>query len=206
MTIEKGREWGSSVLVPPNVIRASSDAELATNQQGSLCIVTAGDLWRTLGEPTIRHEGDVATAVSIDALEVTVNTTSDAFVLLASSSVQIGNLLSLSSAWRHRRFVVLTNCGLINDANVAPRAHPNDGVFDVVTFSGNMNFKQRLLSRQRLRTGTHLPHPHISVSRNTTFQTSRAHAHEVLSVDGITVKNWLSVSVRILPDFWRVII
>jgi len=47
----------------------------------------------------------------------------------------------------------------------APRAHPGDGLLDVIEVSESMNLRQRIMARRRSRTGSHLPHPDISTTR-----------------------------------------
>ena len=49
--------------------------------------------------------------------------------------------------------------------DVAPRAHPNDGRFDVVEVSAAMPARARLQAWRRLATGTHVPHPDITTRR-----------------------------------------
>ena len=206
MTIEKGKEWGTSIVVPKGVISISRDSDLASQSRNTLCQLTAGELWRTLGEPVSRQTGEEATVVPIDALEVSVVEAHHTTVMMAVSNVQIGRLFSLTQLVHQQRFVVVTNCGLVDDFNVAPRAHPNDGLFDVVAFSPRMSLMQRVLSRQRLRTGTHVPHPDISVTRLSEFEVFRTGARESLLIDSVPVRDWYSLSIRILPDYWRVII
>lgn len=206
MTIEKGKEWGTPISVPEHVQSVRSDAELAEQPQNATCAVTAGDMWTTLGEPQQRHVGDAATLVLIDAMEITVVSSSGSHVLTSASNIQIGKLLGFPRTRPHQRFVCITNCGMVKRANMAPRAHPNDGVFDIVTFTELMSLKQRFMSARRLRFGTHVPHPNISVQRNSMFHTDRSHDRETLRIDGVLIRDWNSISVRILPDYWNLII
>ncbi|MGB1824394.1 MAG: hypothetical protein ACPHO9_07420, partial [Ilumatobacteraceae bacterium] len=55
--------------------------------------------------------------------------------------------------------------GHIGRYEAAPRAHPGDGLLDVVEVSDAMPLRQRWMALRRSRTGTHLPHPHISMTR-----------------------------------------
>jgi hypothetical protein len=69
-----------------------------------------------------------------------------------------------------------------------------------------MPMRARFMSIKRARSGTHLPHPDISVERGEIFTISRAHENEHLRIDGESVSSWSSVTVKVLPDYWRVIV
>ena len=74
----------------------------------------------------------------------------------------VAHVVARHGWWRGPLLAVL-NCAYIGDWNVAPRAHPNDGRFDVVEVSAAMSVRQRLQARRRLPLGTHVPHPQIAV-------------------------------------------
>ncbi len=80
----------------------------------------------------------------------------------------------------------------------APDASLTDGVFDIVLF-GNLGRREAIANLSRLRAGTHLDNPHVSVTRK-----SRAEAvsgEEVfIDMDGEFVGK-LPVKVEILPAF-----
>jgi diacylglycerol kinase family enzyme len=82
---------------------------------------------------------------------------------------------------------------------VAPRAHPNDGRFDVVEIAAGMRLRERWEARRRLPTGTHVPHPSISVRTATSWGWSDpAGAH--VWVDGVDIGQRTAVDVTIRPD------
>jgi diacylglycerol kinase family enzyme len=123
--------------------------------------------------------------------------------MIASSRVEIGAFLSPIG---RRRFVCVTNGGIVNGRNLAPRAHPNDGRLDVMTVDATMTFRNRLIARKKAVTGTHLPHPRISVRQDDTFISQKSGKRERLSVDGIAIKEWSEVFVMIFPDYWQVVV
>ena len=100
----------------------------------------------------------------------------------------------------------MSNSGFINALNIAPRSHPNDGEFDVVHLSADMPMRQRFIARRRAKTGTHIPHPDISIRRDTELHLSRAAQQERLSIDGVAVSQWKVISISLEPDFWEVIL
>lgn len=59
--------------------------------------------------------------------------------------------------------VAIMNAAFIGTRNIAPRAHPGDGKVDVVTMQ--LSPSDRFKAIRRMKTGSHLPHPDISVNR-----------------------------------------
>jgi hypothetical protein len=205
MTIEKGKPWGSEILVPDSVLSIQNDYELARTQQSSLCVLTGGDLWRALGEPITKTVGNSGTAVEVDAFEVTIISQGHRKVVIASSSVEIGSWVPKSLS-RNSRYVAITNSGIMNNRNIAPRAHPNDGFMHIMTLEASMPRIQRIISQRRAIIGNHIPHPNISVSRINAFEAIRESRNETLRIDGHPIRAWDSLTVRVLPDYWNVII
>jgi diacylglycerol kinase family enzyme len=166
--------------------------------------LTGGDIYQTLGSPRPVPADSECTLLPIDALQVRVlGIDGSEQYFVAASRIEIGNFLSPIG---HNRFVCVTNGGIVDGRNFAPRAHPNDGRFDVLTIDASMTFRSRLLARKKAETGTHLPHPEISVRQNDAYSTERTGKRERLSIDGIVVANWSEVFVTIIPDYWQVVV
>jgi hypothetical protein len=128
----------------------------------------------------------------------------DEYSQLAASSVEIG---TFRPSFIHRnRYVCITNGGLVHGRNLAPRAHPNDGILDSVTMTKSMTFRDRLNARKKSLTGTHLPHPEIQVSRGESFSYLRASKSEQLSIDGQKVADWISIRITVQPDYWKIVV
>jgi diacylglycerol kinase family enzyme len=148
--------------------------------------LTDGDLRRALGgrrnEDELRRDDTVLTA-SVDIGSVLVSGTRHAFV---------AHLVARARGWRGPVYAVM-NSEWLGDWDVAPRAHPGDGFFDVV--EARLSLHDRLEARRRLPTGTHLPHPSITVrklsSGDIDFGVRRA-----IYVDGVRVGTARTVRVE----------
>jgi hypothetical protein len=153
VTIRPGEEWGTEVDRPPELVTVSGDAALAerllTDERPPLA-VSAGDLHRALGSP---GERKVVQRVPIDRLQVTA----DGRRLSA-----VAHVVARGRWWRGPIIAVM-NVDHLGRWNVAPRAHPNDGRFDVVEVAATMSLRRRWQARSRLPLGTHVPHPEIAV-------------------------------------------
>ncbi|MCE2735812.1 MAG: hypothetical protein LW686_00080 [Ilumatobacteraceae bacterium] len=200
MTIRKGEEWGVRVMCPEEREIAEDDFDASRHDSSSVFSVIRGDLHLSLGSPKVPIIGHECTAVPIDALRCTVTAPSgEQRDLFAISSITLGS-------WWRGSFVVLSNSGFYNGLNIAPRSHPNDGECDVMVMERNLPFRQRVLARQKAKTGTHVPHPLISLRRSTEFSHSKQSPRERLVLDGRAVDNWVQLDVSVLPDYWTVLL
>lgn len=193
MTIRKGEEWGVAAARPDDLIVAASDVELAayvaTDHTRSFG-VAGGDLYRSLGAPPPRAHMQ---RLPVDALQVGV----DGAELLA-----VAHVVARNSWWRGPLLAV-SNSGSLGSWNVAPRAHPNDGRFDVVEVDAAMTLRQRLQARRRLPLGTHVPHPAISTRTAEHGEWSFDRPREVY-VDGVVRGRCRQLTVTILPDHFAI--
>ena len=194
MTIKKGEDWGSEIRLPSEIHFCSSDAEIAVTDQPFA--VTAGDLFRCLGSPRPPLPETQGRSLPVDALVVTVDGL--AGHRLAVSTVEIG------SWWSRHEYLCVSNTGFVGERNLAPRSHPNDGRFEIIRLTASL--RQRLQIDRRSRTGTHLPHPGISVGSGTHFSHTRTEAGQQLRIDGHLVSGWNEVSVTIAPDHFTVLL
>ena len=64
--------------------------------------------------------------------------------------------------------IVIANGQFIDGLDVVPRGHPGDGRLEVQVYA--LNPSERLPMRQRIRTGTHLPHPRIVCTNGRTVE------------------------------------
>jgi hypothetical protein len=200
MTIERGVAWGKSVQVPDNVISASTDKGLAACAPTDFVSLLGGDLFQSLGSPRPVRTNAECTLVNIDALECRIDFSGTSSKVLAASSVVIG------SWWSRTEFVVITNGGMLDGLDLTPRAHPNDGKWDILRLHKSMDMRQRILARRRSKTGSHIPHPDISVSRAAEVSMQRVQKRQKLVVDGVPVRHWNAIHCRVLPDYWQVLL
>jgi hypothetical protein len=200
VTIAKGERWGEEVPRPSGLVAAASDAELArlvtdaslelSGGGPPVLTVTGGDLHRALGEPGVR---DPVMRLPVDALDVVI----DGHSRLATSHV-----IACRTWWRGPILAVV-NAGPVGQWNVAPRAHPNDGRFDIVEVDASMPLRQRLEARRRLPLGTHVPHP--SITMRTATEASWHFARPVtVTVDGVDAGRCSDLTVRVRPDHFAI--
>ena len=172
MTIRKNENWGVTVARPENLVICETDeaaSQLATNyflQQKPIpaIAIKRSNLSRALGTMGADIDSQNMQATPFDLIEVTfVDASKTEQKVLA-----LGYGLLRKSWWRGE-IVAAMNTSFIGDWDCAPRSHPNDGKFDLLTVNSEMKPAQRLIASRRLRLGTHLPHPQISVKQLTSF-------------------------------------
>lgn len=194
MTIERGQPWGREVARPSDLIVARSDAEVVRSSVGDLrrpVGLAGGDLWASLGSPPPR---DPVLELAVDGIRVDVD---DAAEYLA-----VAHVVARGSWWRGP-LIAAMNVDRLGPWNVAPRAHPNDGLVDLVEVSPSMSMRDRWSARGRLPTGTHVPHPSIATRR---VDTASWHLDDPLElwIDGVGVGRVRRLSVTVLPDRFTV--
>jgi hypothetical protein len=199
VTIRKGEAWGEAGGLPSDGVVVRSDAEAravvtAARRAGDptpALGLLGGDLCRTLGgrgdESRLRSEG--AVRVPVDLGSVLVDGVQHWFV---------AHLVARRSWWRGR-IVAAMNAEFVGSWDVAPRAHPNDGVLDVLDVSPSFPLVDRFRARRRLPTGGHVPHPAISLSRRPAVQIDLERPTPV-RLDGEEIGEARRLSVRLEPD------
>ncbi len=208
MTIQKGEPWGAVAPTPHDVVMAATEEAAARSVRDGARFVwlTSGDLVRALGPitshgraaPSKPRIGEPCLQLPCDLLEVKLG---DRDVVPAVSRVVVGSM------FRPRWW--LSAGGFVGDLNVAPRAHPNDGVADALEFVSPVTTRQIIQIRRRMRRGDHLPHPGLVMHRGPRVQWS-ATSNEPLParsaarvyIDGKRYARFTSVHVTVRPDAW----
>jgi hypothetical protein len=192
MTITKGAPWGSPGGTPDVVVdtdaslRALVEAARASGRPPPTVGLTGGDLCRTLG-----GTGALAMTFPIDVVRVDGGGMSQWFV---------SHLVARSRSWT--RVTVVMNAAWLGTWNPAPKAHPNDGLADVV--EARLRLSELAAVRARLPLGAHLPHPRISVAR--TPSVSLEIPGPLVFLDG-TRTRWASpIRLTVEPDALQVVI
>lgn len=193
MTIQRGQEWGVTVERPGELVVATDDAALArlvlADPHGCYGL-SGGDVFRSLGSPEPR---DPVQRLPMDALAVTI----DDRELLAVAHVIVRR------GWWRGGLLAVMNADHVGVWNVAPRAHPNDGRFDVVEVDAAMSLRHRWQARGRLSHGTHVPHPDIGVRTATDGSWAFAGPRNVW-IDGVAIGATTRLTVSVLPDHFEI--
>jgi hypothetical protein len=196
VTASKGAAWGERGPQPSGTIEAGDDqgarqAVERVRKAGEALPplrLTSGDLWRTVGGP---HPG----------------TQRDALVLPADLGVAdldgeercfVAHLVVRRWWWRGR-LVAVMNAQFLGTWDVAPRSHPNDGRLDVVDVAPSLSGIDRWRAGRRLPSGTHVPHPSITVRQTSTWATTFDEPTPVW-LDGERVGEVVELTVQVEPD------
>ena len=214
MTIRKGEPWGEPAGIEPANVFVSTDSELAAvlqayrNSQTVAPVIglLGGSLHRTLGAPQRDEAALRAGQGYIYPIDVGILGFSNAqgknhevvFVahLLASTDRR-------SRLWKART-VIAMNAAFLDDLNLAPRSHPNDGRLDVT--DGQLNRSQRSQALRRAVSGSHLPHPALSEQRVTTRLDVRGEAEFRFLADGLLCGTARQFSITCLPDAAKILL
>ena len=199
MTVRKGEGWGDPGWLAGDGVVVHSDAEARRVVEAARRVgerpprlgLAGGDLCRTLG-----GRGDVDRLRSGDAARLPV----DLGAVLVDGRLHwfVAHLVARRSWW-HGPLLAAMNAEFLGDWDLAPRAHPNDGLLDMVVVDAAMTLTDRIRARRRLATGAHVPHPAIRQSRRPAFQIEFDRPTGVW-LDGERVATATNLSVRIEPD------
>lgn len=164
MPIDRGSDWGRFGGLPEDGPVARSDAELRRHVESarrdgvgpSAIGLTAGDLARTLGV-----SGDERRIRSPDGAQLPV----DIVRIEAEGATYwcVAHAVARRRWWRGR-VVAIMNASHHGAWNPAPRAHPGDGRADII--DARVPWGDRRQARRRLPSGTHVPHPRITIARH----------------------------------------
>jgi YegS C-terminal NAD kinase beta sandwich-like domain len=199
MTVRRGESWGEPGTLTADGVVVRSDAEARrvverarrAGERLPPLGLAGGDLCRTLG-----GRGDVARLRSGDAVRLPV----DLGMVLVDGRLHwfVAHLVARRSWWRGPLLAAM-NAEFLGDWDVAPRAHPNDGLLDLVAVAAEMTLTDRIRARRRLAVGGHVPHPAIEQSRRPAFQMEFDQPTRVW-LDGERIGTATNLSVRIEPD------
>ncbi len=199
MTVRRGEPWGATGRAPAGLVTARSNRELSeivneARQAGRAVPAVAlrgGDLWRAVGgvEDPHRFDGEVA-ILPVDLLLVEV----DGRRIWAAAHV----IARRGRGWRGPVAAAM-NGQYAGRRDVAPRAHPGDGLVDVVQVDPAMTVRERWQAWRRLPLGAHVPHARISTRR---VPATVIELPETLAVaaDGQRVGRARRLSITVEPD------
>lgn len=198
MPIAKGEDWGWSGRLPDGAPIATSDAEAAALIDGDIVSgahvespmtigLSGGDMARTLGIRTPYDRSSPKHVVPVDAIQVKLD---DGTAHVGLAHVVLGDLR------RDRPGIALMNAAFLGPRNITPRSHPGDGKIDVVRM--DLGLADRIKAWKRMTTGTHVPHPDITIRQRTegVLEVDRA---RVVRVDGTSVGRSAEVHFEVIP-------
>lgn len=198
MTIRKGEPWGEPATVPAEGLQTAPDDRGASRQielraQAAQPLVPIGlergDMARTMGGGSPgRLDGTHMRAV-VDLLHVTAD---------GREHWALAHVVARRRWWRGE-VVLVMNAEFLGPYDVVPRSHPNDGRVDVVRVHPTMSLRARLQARRRARTGTHLPHPHLTLQSTATWHATFDRPLR-LFIDGQPVGDARDLRVDVVAD------
>ena len=203
MTIRKGEQWGEPCSAPMGLPEFATERDLGFHVHGNgiipEAILKSGTLIQALGieAPTPDRE---RIKVLIDLIKV-VYTDLDG---RDRDDIAVGSVLIGRRSWLGDLCIV-SNCGYLGTRELLSKAHPNDGVMDVLTVSSLMPFMQRLQAWRRIPTSSHLPHPDISTKQIERFWWPLEGNESPLKrtrlvIDGEALGLVKSVRMQVIPD------
>lgn len=198
MTLRPGEAWGEPGALPDGAVVVRSDADARAELEAARrdgrpyppLGLLGGDLCRTLG-----GRGALATTARCDLGVALV----DGKVRLFVAHVIVRG----RTLWRGGVTAVM-NAQYVGRDDVAPRAHPGDGVLDVVEVDAAMSVGDRWKAWRRLPSGTHVPHPRIAVRRAAALQLDVGGRRVV--IDGQVLAPAHALSVRVEPGALLVVV
>lgn len=202
MTIGRGRDWGAPGTLPEGAPVVKNDRELRvlleqarrSGEDPPTVGLLGGDLCRTLGGrgDAARLQGPDAVTVLVDAVRVDTEATIHWFV---------AHLVAATPTWA--QFTFAMNAQWRGNWDVAPSGHPGDGRVELL--EGALSPRQRLQARQRVRTGTHLPHPDLVMRKVSTAELMWTRSRRVL-LDGTSIGQISRLRLTVEPEALHVVL
>jgi len=192
VTIRRGEPWGEAVDRPDDVPSLEDDAAAsdAVARGARSFAVRGGDLARTMGRTAAVD--DTAVRAPVDLLRVRAD---------GDATVAVAHVVARRRwvGWWRGPVVLAMNAQFLGDYDVAPRSHPNDGRVDVLTVAPSMSLRHRVHARRRARTGTHLPHPDLTMTQGPLHRATFDRAVDVW-VDGRRWRSCTELVVEVESD------
>ena len=203
MTIEKGQDWGCLVAKPENLHWVEDDFEASNFLNRHLTVegapieiaILKSDIARALGISGANIKKKEMLRTYFDVVET---------IFLRSGQTSVDRRLYLGHAFVHNGLATGAKVGVLNSSfvgkrNWAPKAHPNDGKFDVVEIDKSMSIRQRLKAHRLMQSGSHLPHPKIKYRQVVDYSAVCINPSR-LYIESELVGTVVKCSFKIMPD------
>lgn len=166
--------------------------------------LVGGDLHRTLGSQhrdaeDLRRDG--GTLLSVD-FGVARLTRPDGRIDEHRFAAHLVARTRRGPRFAHHTFVAM-NAAFAGPDNLGPRAHPGDGVLDLL--EGSLGWWDLVRSGRRLRSGTHVPHPGLVQQRGRRATRTFPGGARV-RVDGVDAGIADEIVIGIVPDAVTILI
>jgi len=203
VTIKKGQDWGCLVAKPKDLHLVADDFEASYFLSQHLSVggapveisILKSDLARSLGISGANVNKNEMLQTHFDVIET---------IFLRSGQTSVDRRLFLGHAFIQNGFATGAKVGVLNSSfvgkrNWAPRAHPNDGKFDVVEIEQSISIRQRLKAYSLMRSGSHLPHPKINYRQVVDYSADCINLPR-LYIESKLVGTVVQCSFKIMPD------
>lgn len=170
MTIRKGVDWGTTAPTPATLALVRSDSELREFLSDARLMGVAPGPFGLLGGDLMRTVGGSGDESRLTTAQDVTHLTIDAVRVIADD-MRIGWFAAhcvIRHGWWRNTLIGAFNAQFLGSWDVCPRGHPNDGKIDIITVSAAMSIRQRVMARQRLPLGIHVPHPQIIIRQSPT--------------------------------------
>lgn len=221
-SLRPGQSWGTETSDPPDVEVRGADHRLAGVLAAGVTdplvrFVAAADSDLALAVGLVAGAAATGLALPLDALEVVGD---NELVAVAVNSVVVGVGPDRLRAW-HRpaalsveidgasvdagkaTSLVVMNGQYLRRLDVSPRGHPGDGVAEAQLYALPPGARRAM--RARLATGSHLPHPAITV-RKARRVLVRAARPVSLEIDGTPTGHISELSITLRPAAYRLLV
>jgi len=190
VTIRKGEAWGEPVLTAVAGLRVAPSDGVAARGDLSVAVgLSGGDMARTMGGGTPDRLDGPHVRATVDLLHVVAD---------GRTFTALAHVVARRWWWRGE-VVMAMNAQFLGPYDVAPRSHPNDGRLDLLRVDPSMGLRARLQARTRARTGTHLPHPSMTLISTERWAATFSRPLDVY-VDGHRVGRVSDLAIEVLPD------
>jgi len=136
----------------------------------------------------------------IDVMQISLKYSRDSELKTrVASSHCVLRAINARGGWFRGSAVAVMNAQYLGKWDVAPRGHPNDGRVEVLEVDTRMSVRQRMIARSRMQTGTHLPHPDVSVKSVSEFVWSGSAL--TMWIDGAKIGLVQFVEIQVMKDF-----
>ncbi len=203
MTIGKGTPWGRAGTLPEGSPIATDDWTLreivisarAADRPIPTVGLLGGDLCKTVGGPgSTERLTSGGTILPIDLCRVSLDGEETWFC---------SHLVARGFLWFGAALVAM-NAQWLGEWDVAPRAHPNDGLVDLT--EGRIPLGDRREARRRVRTGSHIPHPGLLTSRGGHHRRRLERATDIWLDGRRLTRGVREIEITVEPDAFEIVI